>query len=147
LGEDRQDNGREPNDFEPIVESEMAKGSRPAGGAGSKNVRNVGVRYGEQKTHAMSPAGVSQIGSAMGGKMMGESHTSINSAERIIEHTAKTPVPFGNALALNSGTAPGQGRTIYPSGTQHGLRPAQPLPAGRDTLGEFGSDVPGRGRR
>jgi hypothetical protein len=115
------------------------------GGYGSKQVVKVGVKAGPQRTSVVNPGGVAQMGAAPGGKMRGETHTSINSAVRIEERTARTPVPLGNALATNVGKGgPGTGRTVYASGSQHGLRPAQPLPAGRDTLSEYGPDVPGR---
>ena len=44
--------------------------------------------------------------------------------------------PYGNQLALNSKTAPGQGRTIHRSGSQslHGAISGSPRPAGRDIL-------------
>jgi hypothetical protein len=35
---------------------------------------------------------------------------------------------------------PGGGRTVYGSGSQHGLKPAQPSPEGKDILSEFGPE-------
>jgi hypothetical protein len=35
----------------------------------------------------------------------------------------------------------GGGRDIHPSGSQHGLRPAQPSPEGKDILSEFGPEI------
>jgi hypothetical protein len=49
---------------------------------------------------------------------------------------------YGNELALNSKSAPGQGRTIHSCGSQgtHGPVAGAPRPAGRDILSEFGPD-------
>jgi hypothetical protein len=64
---------------------------------------------------------------------------------------AGNTVKFGNELALNSGSAPGQGRTIMPTGSQmqHGKAdPGNPRPVPKqDLLREFGPDVAGRVKR
>jgi hypothetical protein len=45
----------------------------------------------------------------------------------------------------HAGPGPGGGnRTIYQSGSQSPCPPAHGMPAGRNTLAEFGPDVPGR---
>jgi hypothetical protein len=45
----------------------------------------------------------------------------------------------------HAGAGPGGGgRTIYKSGSQSPTPPAREMPAGRDTLAEFGRDIPGR---
>ena len=49
---------------------------------------------------------------------------------------------YGNELALNSKSAPGQGRTIHPCGSQgtHGPVAGAPRPQGADILSEFGKE-------
>ena len=51
--------------------------------------------------------------------------------------------------SYNSATSgPGSGRTVYPSGSQGSIPAAREMPAGRDTLAEYGKDSPtARGRR
>ena len=64
-----------------------------------------------------------------------------------------TPKPQGDtgiagATKGPSGAGPGgYGRTIYAKGSQSPTPPAREMPAGRDTLSEYGPDMPGRGRR
>jgi hypothetical protein len=62
------------------------------------------------------------------------------------DRAVKPPqTPLGNEVSLNSKSAPGQGRTIHATGSQHGLN-KNPERAGsaRPILSEFGPDVPGR---
>jgi hypothetical protein len=105
---------------------------RPAGGLHSKNVRHVDAPKQEPKPHRASPAGAAQIG--------------------VKTAFVKDPVIQGKGYATPVGptpsvAGPGGGREIYPSGGQHGLRPAQPLPEGRDTLAEFGPEATPRTNR
>jgi hypothetical protein len=44
--------------------------------------------------------------------------------------------PTDNVAAVGVGG----GRTIYKAGGQHGLKPAHEMPAGRDTLAEYGPE-------
>jgi hypothetical protein len=117
----------------------MAKqGNRPAGGLGSKQVRNVSVKTG-QNARAMNPRGVSQIGSSIG------SHAT-NSGKKLTKGVepvrgAMKPaggpggIELGNQCAVNVGKGgPGAGRTLYgQSGSQgtHGPVSGSPRPQGR----------------
>jgi hypothetical protein len=89
-----------------------------------------------RSTNVVSPGGTGQMGSAMSGKSKGEGHhSSVNVAERIVERTARTPVELGNSKALKAkGIA--QDRTVYPTGSQHGLKD-NPMKAGHDILGDY----------
>jgi hypothetical protein len=66
--------------------------------------------------------------------------------------TGYQPQPMGStgiagARQGHAGVGPGGGnRTIYKSGSQSPTPPAHGMRAGRDTLAEFGPDVPGRRR-
>jgi hypothetical protein len=116
-----------------------SSGVGSGGGTGSNKVVKPGVRYGSQTANKPNVGAVGQIGVSQGGKTKGEGHhSSVNSAEKLMGGKARNPVPFGNQVALNSKSAPGQGRTIYESGSQHGLRPAQSLPKGHDILNDYG---------
>src|SRR5262249_42178126 len=103
---------------------------------GNKNVK-VGVKAGPAHTNVMSPAGASQLGTAMANR---------KSVEALQRGTAGQ-VPLGNAVATNVGAGgPGTGRTTYASGSQgtHGsVDRGEPRPAGRDILDEFGPNKRG----
>jgi hypothetical protein len=45
--------------------------------------------------------------------------------------------PSDNVAAVGVGG----GRTIHQSGSQHGLKPAQPLPKGHDILKDYGPEI------
>jgi hypothetical protein len=47
-------------------------------------------------------------------------------------------------VADNTKVGSGQGRTIYRSGSQQPTPAAREMPEGRDTLAEYGKDIPGR---
>src|SRR5215831_1957578 len=122
----------------------MAKAILTGGGANSTKV--VQSRSGgkvEPRSTAIDPAGVSQ--------------RDVSAAFR------KTPVQVGpgyspgkmpatgiaNARQGPPGAGPGGGgRTIYKSGSQSPTPPAREMPAGRNTLAEYGPDsVTARGKR
>jgi hypothetical protein len=105
---------------------------RPAGGLHSRNVSHTSAPKQEPKPHRASPAGASQIGQK----------TAYKKDELIQGKGYATPVGPTQSVA-----GPGGGRNIHPSGSQHGLRPAQPLPEGRDTLAEFGPEATPRTNR
>jgi hypothetical protein len=113
------------------------------GGFGNNKIVHPGVRGGPQRTNVISPSGTGQMGSAMSGRSKGEGHHSgVNIAERIVERTAKTPVELGNSKAMKAkGIA--QDRTVYPTGSQHGLKD-NPMKQGHDILGDYS---PSGGRR
>jgi hypothetical protein len=115
------------------------------GGPGMNKITHPGVRTGSG-SHSIRPAGVSQLGYAVGdhstnsGKSTGYKGEPLHSPERNFN-----PVPFGNEVALNVGPGGcGTGRTLYgKSGSQgqHGATNPGNAPAkNRDTLSEFGPD-------
>jgi hypothetical protein len=108
----------------------MAKHS---GGKQTGGVVRPGVRSGPPRTNIISPAGVSQIGTAVDPKAV----------ERLQRGTGPA-VAMGNALATNVGKGGvGTGRTIHKTGGQgtHGpVDRGEPRPEGRDILREFGPD-------
>jgi hypothetical protein len=121
----------------------MAKLS--GGGITSNKLVRPGVRSGPPNTNVINPRGVSQFGYAAGGRMMGpERYTGENTAQPVKQGTMPQ-VPLGNAVAGNvGGGGPGTGRTVYKSGFQgmHGTPVQGSSPAPRDTLSEYGRDMP-----
>jgi hypothetical protein len=115
----------------------------------NKNVRE-NVRAGPRSARAVDPAGLSQYGTAQGGKLkQAGSFTGQNSATPVFSGSKANPAPFGNAKALDVGAGGvGTGHTIYKSGYQslHGAPAAGSSPTRKDILSEFGPDVPGRRR-
>jgi hypothetical protein len=93
----------------------------------------------EPKPTAINPAGVSQ-----------RDVSTAFRKERVEMGPGYTQKPMGstgiaNARQGHAGVGPGGGgRTIYKSGSQSPTPPADGMPAGRDTLSEFGRDIPGR---
>jgi hypothetical protein len=126
----------------------MAKLS--GGGIRSRVNVKVGVKGGARSADKVSPAGLSQYGTAQGGKLrQSGSFTSQNSATPVFSGSKANPAPFGNAKALDVGAGGvGTGRTVMRSGSQgtHGPVSAGSSPARKDILIEFGPDVPGRRR-
>ncbi len=121
------------------------KRNQPAGGMGSRVVKEVPVRTGKSAT-GVRPAAISQIGSSIGNKVTEEVGGKI--PYRGEDWTDKKPlsVPMGNTVALNVGKGgPGTGRTIMPCGSQTGVSPVRsPNASGKDILRDYGPDVPGR---
>jgi hypothetical protein len=88
----------------------MANKHIPAGGIHSNKRVDVSMRTGGG-VHAKSPAGVSQIGSAVAPQ----------SVEPVDAGRGFKPVPFGNEVAKNVGSGgPGTGRTLYGQGGTQG---------------------------
>jgi hypothetical protein len=57
------------------------------------------------------------------------------------------PTGIANAKQGHAGAGPGGGgRVIYRSGSQSPTPPAREIPATKDTLSEYGRDIPGRRR-
>jgi hypothetical protein len=107
---------------------------RPAGGIEGKNVRNVRAPKVEPTARGANPASVSQFGEALAHK-----------ADPLFTRGYNPPHgPTDNVAAVGVGG----GRTVMRSGSQatHGevARREGPAPPVRDTLAEFGPDVPGR---
>jgi len=115
-------------------------------GGGILSNKTVQSRSGgkvEPKTQAGNVAGVAQQGMATAFKK-----------EPLIQgkgyETGPMPATgIANATKGPAGAAPGgMGRTIYKSGSQSPTPPAREMPAGRNTLAEFGPDsVTARGKR
>jgi hypothetical protein len=60
-------------------------------------------------------------------------------------YTPAAMAPTGVRGTFNSASqGPGSGRTIHPSGSQSPTPQAREMPKGRDTLSEYGRDIPGR---
>jgi hypothetical protein len=60
-------------------------------------------------------------------------------------YTPRAMGPTGVRGTFNSASqGPGSGRTIHPSGSQSPTPQAREMPKGRDTLSEYGRDIPGR---
>jgi len=122
----------------------MVKTIISGGGYNSRVTSNVkaGAKV-EPRARAMSPEAVGQQGA------------SLAFARKPLEqgpgYTTK-PMPstgIANAVKGPAGAAPGGfGRTIYKSGSQSPTPPAREMPAGRNTLAQFGPDsVTARGKR
>ena len=96
---------------------------------GNKNV-SVGQRLGSP-SKGSSPAAVDQLGQATAFKK-----------ENVDVGRGYDGAKYGNELALNSKSAPGQGRTIHGCGSQgtYGPVTGQPRPQGADILSEFGPE-------
>lgn len=125
----------------------MAK-SRSGGGITGKNVTQKPVRYGD-RARAMSPKGVSQIGSQRGNHATNRAGLLKRDVERTQGELKPAGGPggvmLGNEVAKNVGKGgPGAGRVVMRSGSQQGLAPARAIPVGRNTLEEFGPTIPGR---
>jgi hypothetical protein len=129
----------------------MASGNKKGGGIGSRQVREVPVRNGRD-AQEMRVRGVSQYGQSIGNKATMTGKIRGAAAEKV--QGARLPpalsVPLGNAVALNvQGGGPGKGRDyVSKSGSNCVTGPVagSVRPAGRDILGDFGPDVPGRRR-
>jgi hypothetical protein len=120
----------------------MAKARSGGGIKMNKNV-NVGVRAGPPSTHKISRTAVMHLGNKIGSHIT-EGGDVKRPRYPLVEGTAPQ-VASGNALATNVGKGgPGKGRTIYKTGSQgtHGRVNPGSSPARRDTLAEYGSDMP-----
>jgi hypothetical protein len=105
--------------------------AKPTGGGilGNKNVK-VGLRTGSP-SKGSSPAAAAEIGASTAFR-----------PDQIDAGRGYTGAPYGNQVALNSKSAPGQGRTIHRSGSQsqHGPVAGQRRPMGPDILSAFGPE-------
>jgi hypothetical protein len=101
-------------------------GTGSGGGHGSRPVSHTRAPKVEPKPHAINPKAVAQIGTS---PFLGR--------DELREGRGYGPVgPTDNVAAVGVGG----GRTIYKSGSQHGMRPAQEMPAGKDILSEYGPE-------
>jgi hypothetical protein len=121
----------------------MAKGNQ---GISSNKLVRPAVQTGAAAS-GINKGAASQIGASQGNKITDKTGTVSGGVEAY-----KTASPYacklGNEVALNSKSAPGQGRTIYKTGTQmtHGEvnRGEGTVGRGKDILSEYG---PERGHR
>jgi hypothetical protein len=107
------------------------------GGINSNKVVQSKTGKVEPVSRKASPAGAAQLGRAVQFKK-----------EPLEQGRGYEPGPKGSTGL--SGTynpareGPGSGRTTYRSGSQSATPQANEMPAGRDTLAEYGRDIPGR---
>jgi hypothetical protein len=99
-------------------------------GAGRNKFVSPSVKAGPPRTNIVSPASTNQLGASVAFK---PDPLPIGTASQ---------VPLGNAVALNSKSAPGQGRTVQKSGSQglHGPVAGAPRPMGPDILSQYGPE-------
>jgi hypothetical protein len=113
-------------------------------GGGLNSNKVVQSKHGKQEpqSHKVSEAAAAQLGRA-------EQFRKPNLEQgRGYEPKSMGPTGIANARQGHSGAGLGGGnRTIYGSGSQSPTPPARPMPEGRNTLLEYGPDVPGRGKR
>jgi hypothetical protein len=108
----------------------MAK-ARSGGGLTSNKLVNVGVRTGAQ-SKGSSPASASQLG-----------QSTAFTKEQVNAGRGYDGAKLGNEVALNSKSAPGQGRQIHACGSQGQWGPTNP----GESRGESrGLDSRGRGK-
>jgi hypothetical protein len=95
----------------------------------------------EPIAHKASPAGAAQQGMAV------QFRKEPLQAGKGYEPAKVGPTGIANARQGHSGPGPGGGgRTIYGSGSQSPTPPARPIGPTKDTLAEFGPEIPGRRR-
>jgi hypothetical protein len=113
------------------------KGHRPGGGIASRQHVEKPVRTG-RGSQGIRPAYTNMPGAMQGNKATSQPGTTDYTSERRETARSFNPVKYGNELALNSKSAPGQGRTHYHCGSQgtHGAtNPGSPRPNSyRDAL-------------
>jgi hypothetical protein len=120
-------------------DSEMVRTIMSGGGFNSRVVKHDRKGKQEPVTHKGNVAGVAQQGRAVAFEK-----------SPITQGKGYEPKPMAStgiagARQGHAGAGPGGGgRTIYKSGSQSPIPPAHGMPPGRDTLSEFGPDVPGR---
>ena len=99
-------------------------------GGGNNKLVSPGVRTGTG-SKGSSPGAADQLGQSVAFRK-----------DQVDARPGYNPTKYGNEVALNSKSAPGQGRTIHGCGSQgtHGsVNPGNSAPA-RDILSEFGPD-------
>jgi hypothetical protein len=110
--------------------------------SGNKVVQSRSGGKVEPKARAVNPEAVVQQGMATAfpkrEMFNGPGYTTKPQGDTGIAGATKGPAGAGPG---------GYGRTIYKAGSQSSTPQAREMPAGRDTLSEFGPDVPGRGRQ
>jgi hypothetical protein len=129
-------------------------GKGSGGGAGMNKVTQRPVRTGD-RARAVSPKGVSQIGSSIGNHVSEAGGKTLRGG---VERTQGAFKPAGGPGGIKQGNessaelsgancGPGKGRQVYASGVQgqHGASAPGNAPAKNvDILNQFGPNVPGR---
>ena len=108
----------------------MVKSRLTGGGPDMNKNVGVGVRGGSRTTQAVSVAGLSQLGTAQGGRIKGSgSYSGVNSARNVFEGNKQAATPMGNAVAASTKAGPGGSRTVYRSRTNavHGPTVGAPV--------------------
>src|SRR6516164_11530164 len=99
----------------------------------NKVVQSKGYKT-EPKAKAANVAGVAQQGVSTQFRK-----------EPLFEGKGYSPgemAPTGSRGVYNSATSgPGSQRTVYKAGTQQATPQAEPMPAGRDTMAEYGPEI------
>jgi hypothetical protein len=116
-------------------------GHKPGGGLHSRNVRHVSAPKVEPKPYAKRPAGVSQLGYAVGDHTTNRPGSSGYKGESMDRGRGyATPVGISDPVKA---VGVGGGRDVHPCGGQgtHGAtNPGNPRPQGRDILGSYGPE-------
>jgi hypothetical protein len=100
-------------------------------GGGSNKLVSPSIRTGAG-SKGSSPASAAQLGASTAFRK-----------DQVDAGPAYNPTKYGNELALNSKSAPGQGRTLYGQGGVQGIHgpvAGTPRPPSRDILSEFGPE-------
>jgi hypothetical protein len=107
---------------------------KSGGGINSnKVVQSRGPKV-EPVAHKVNPAAAGQLGAAVQFKKPELE------AGKGYQPGAVPGIGIGKATTRPDTPGPGSGRTIYGSGSQSPTPPATGMPAGRDTLGEYGPE-------
>jgi hypothetical protein len=100
--------------------------NKPSGGGIQSNkLVHPSVRTGAG-SKGINPGWVSQVGVAMGTHAQESGSRTLNPFDKMHTKDPNFGVKFGNEVALNSKSAPGQGRTIHATGSQGQYGPAAP---------------------
>jgi hypothetical protein len=112
----------------------------------SKNVTGK-VHGGLQTTRPVNVGGLSQYGTAVGGKIRDGSISGVNSARAMFEAPKAERVPMGNTVAASTVAGPGGSRQVLRSGSQAQHGPvAGPAPVqGRPIWPEFPPETSSQG--
>ena len=104
------------------------------GGYGSRPVSHVKTGKTEPIPHKASPAGAAQQGMSV------QFRKEPLQEGRGYEPSKMSSTGIAQAKYNAATTGPGSLRTTYRSGSQAPTPPAEPMPAGRDTLSEYGPE-------
>jgi hypothetical protein len=93
----------------------------------------------EPRSRAISPGAVSKLGAMQGNHATNQGRNVNVPPPKLDAGRGYQPV----GPTSNMGVGPGANRTIYRSGSQSATPTARPMPAGRDTLAEYGPNKRG----